>query len=106
MATGNVDRVRVGIIGTGAISQVVHLPILTERTDVTVAGVCDVDQPKAEAIAERFGVRHVVTDEELIADSEVDAVIICTPTYLHERLAVAALNAGKHVLVERPVALT
>jgi len=106
VATGNVDPVRVGIIGTGAISQVVHLPILTERTDVTVAGVCDVDQPKAEAIAERFGVRHVVTDEALIADPEVEAVIICTPTYLHERLAVAALNAGKHVLVERPVALT
>lgn len=98
--------VRVGIIGTGAISQVVHLPILTERTDVTVAGLCDSDRPKAEAIAERFGVGQVVTDEALIADPEVDAVIICTPTYLHERLAVAALNAGKHVLVERPMALT
>ncbi len=106
MAKGRVDPVRVGIIGTGAISQVVHLPILTERTDVTVVGVCDIDRPKAEAIAERFGVGHVVTDEALIADPEVDAVIICTPTYLHERFAMAALNAGKHVLVERPVALT
>ena len=106
MATSGVDPVRVGIIGTGAISQVVHLPILTERTDVTVVGVCDIDRPKAEAIAERFGVGHVVTDEALIADPEVDAIIICTPTCMHERLAVEALKAGKHVLVERPLALT
>lgn len=106
MATAKVDPVRVGIIGTGAISQVVHLPILTERADVKVVGLCDVDQPKAEAIAERFGVGRVVTDEALIADPDVDAVIICTPTHVHERLAVTALEAGKHVLVERPVALT
>ncbi|GMR14043.1 MAG: Gfo/Idh/MocA family oxidoreductase [Gemmatimonadota bacterium] len=106
MRTGSVDPVRVGIIGTGAISQIVHLPILTERPDVTVAGVCDIDQPKAEAIAERFGVANVVMDEGIITDPDVDAVIICTPTHQHERLAVAALEAGKHVLVERPVALT
>lgn len=106
MSKGDADRIRVGIIGTGAISQVVHLPILTERTDVTVAGVCDVDQPKAETIADRFGVQSVARDEDLITDDEIDAVIICTPTYLHENLAIAALQAGKHVLVERPLALT
>ncbi len=106
MSKGDADRIRVGIIGTGAISQVVHLPILTERTDVTVAGVCDVDQPKAEAIADRFGVERMASDDDLIGDDEIDALIICTPTYLHEDLAIAALQAGKHVLVERPLALT
>lgn len=100
------QRIRVGIIGTGAISQVVHLPILTERTDVAVAGLCDQDRRKAEAIADRFGVERVLEDQELIEDDETDAVIICTPTYLHEDLAVAALRQGKHVLVERPMAIT
>lgn len=98
--------VRVGLVGTGAIAQIVHLPILTERQDVTVVAVTDHEMHKARAIADRFGVARVLEFDELLDDDEIEAVVICTPNHLHEEQAVAALEAGNHVLVERPVALT
>ena len=98
--------VRIGVLGTGAVSQIVHLPILTERADVEVAAVSDSDVPKAKAIAARFNVKNVVTDQELLEGDLVDSVVISTPNHLHEVQALAALKAGKHVLVERPLALT
>ncbi|MCH7564770.1 MAG: Gfo/Idh/MocA family oxidoreductase [Gemmatimonadetes bacterium] len=61
--------------------------------------------PRSE-LENRDGVAAYGEYEDLLADSDVDAVVICTPTHLHEQLAIAALSAGKHVLVERPVALT
>lgn len=99
------DRIRVAVLGTGAISQVVHLPILCEREDVEVVGVSDEDVHKARSIADRFDVPRVLDDSELLAAPDVEAVVICTPNHLHERLAVEALDRGKHVLVERPLAL-
>ena len=98
--------VRIGVLGTGAVSQIVHLPILSERADVEVVAVSDTDVPKAKAIAARFNVKHVVTDHELLEGDLVDSVVISTPNYLHEEQGLAALKAGKHVLVERPLALT
>jgi predicted dehydrogenase len=100
------EPARIGILGTGAIAQIVHLPILGERSDVDLCAVSDLDEPKARELAGRFGVDRVLSDKALIADPELDAVVICTPNSLHEDLAVRALEAGKHVLVERPMALT
>jgi len=106
MTQTNHDPIKVGILGTGAVAQIVHLPIFTERTDADVVALADLDEPKAKALAGRFGVERVQTTEELLADPEVDAVVICTPHSLHGEQAVAALEAGKHVLVERPAATT
>lgn len=106
MRNGERETVRVGVLGTGAISQVVHLPILSEREDVDVLAVSDQDEHKAHTIAQRFGVPDVLTDEALLDDERVQAVVLCTPNHLHEEQAVAALEAGKHVLVERPLSLT
>lgn len=100
------EPVRVGLVGTGAVGQLVHLPILLERPDVEVVAVADRDERKARAIADRFGVDRVLDDAGLFADGEVEAVLICTPNHLHEDQAVAALDAGLHVLVERPLALS
>ncbi|MEJ2540595.1 MAG: Gfo/Idh/MocA family oxidoreductase [Gemmatimonadota bacterium] len=97
---------RIGIVGTGAVAQLVHLPICTERTDVEVVALADADTGKAGALAERFGVPRVETTEDLLQDDELDGVILCTPNHLHEVEAVTALEAGRHVLVERPMALT
>jgi len=58
--------VRIGVLGTGAVSQIVHMPILTDRPDVEVVAVSAADQPKARAIAGRFGVARVVSDEALL----------------------------------------
>lgn len=99
-------QLRIGVIGTGAIAQIVHLPVLMDLPGATVTAVCDRDYAKAKAIAARMDIRRVYqTDEELFASEEVDAVIICSPSHLHEQQATAALEAGKHVLVERPLAL-
>ncbi|HKJ91795.1 MAG TPA: Gfo/Idh/MocA family oxidoreductase, partial [Longimicrobiales bacterium] len=99
------EPLRVGLLGVGAIAQIVHLPVLA-TLDAEVVGVCDVASSTARSIADRFGVERVYgTDEQLIHDDAVDAVIICTPNHLHEAQAIQALAAGKHVLVERPLAL-
>ena len=100
------DPIRVGVIGTGAISQVVHVPIFAEREDVDLLVVADADEHKARALSQRFGVPHVSSAEETIARQDLDAVVICTPNHLHEEMAIAALEAGKHVFVERPLAIS
>jgi predicted dehydrogenase len=79
--------------------------MFSERPDVEVVAVSDPDTLKAEALAARFGVPRVRTDEEILADDEVQAVAICTPNHLHESLAIEALERGKHVLVEKPLAM-
>ena len=98
--------VRVGVLGTGAVSQIVYLPILAEREDVELAALSDVERHKARTLADRFAAGRVVDDAELFADPDLDAVFVCTPNHLHEEQAIRALEGGKHVLVERPVALT
>lgn len=101
------ENIRVGLLGLGAIAQVVHLPVLHSLEGVTLAGVCDVDKSKAAAIANRFGIPRVYkNDDEVFTDSELDAVVICTPSYLHHTQAIAALEGGKHVLVEKPLGMT
>jgi len=101
------DKVRVALLGLGSIAQVVHLPILSQLKYAELTGVCDVDRSKARAIAARFKIPTVFqSDAEAFASPDVDAVVICTPSHLHESQAVAALQAGKHTLVEKPLALT
>ncbi|HSJ25878.1 MAG TPA: Gfo/Idh/MocA family oxidoreductase [Longimicrobiales bacterium] len=101
------DKLRVGLMGVGAIAQVVHLPVLARLENVDLVAVCDVDQPRAQAIAARFGIPRVYTDDDdVFAADDIDAIIICSPSHLHESQAIAGLQGGKHVLVEKPLALT
>ena len=99
-------RVRIGVVGTGVIGQLMHLPILAERADVELSAVADLDLAKAKTIASRFGIPRVLDDEALVADDEIGGVVICAPSFVHEELATECLRAGKHVLVERPLALS
>jgi predicted dehydrogenase len=96
----------VAVIGAGAISQVVHVPVLSERDDVELLALSDLDEHKARSVAERFGVPEAVGPDGVLDRDDVDAVFLCTPNHLHEDLAVAALEAGKDVFVERPLATT
>lgn len=103
----NRPPVRVAVLGTGAIAQIVHLPILSRMRGVEVAAVVDTDRSKARTIAGRFGITSVPhTQEEALRDESIDAVVICTPSHLHEEHVVQALEAGKYVLCEKPLALT
>ena len=100
------ENLRVGLLGLGAIAQVVHLPVLHSLEGVELAGVCDVDRSKATAIASRFGIPRVYkSDDEVFRDPDLDAVAICTPSYLHHTQTIAALQGNKHVLVEKPLAI-
>jgi predicted dehydrogenase len=100
-------ELRVGLLGLGSIAQVVHLPILTELPGVKLVAVCDVDNAKARAIAARFGIPRVhASDTEVWRADDLDALVICTPSHLHAEQSIAALQAGKHVLVEKPLGLT
>ena len=101
------SALRIGLVGVGAIAQLAHLPVLSRMRGVKVAALCDNDGPKAGAIAERFEVPDVFTDfEDLLDAGAIDAAVVATPNHLHEPHALAALKAGVHVLVERPLSLT
>jgi predicted dehydrogenase len=107
MTMAATEDVRIGVLGLGAISQVVHLPVLTGMSGATIVAVCDADDQKAKALAARFGVSRVYRrDEEVFAADDLDAIVICTPNHLHEEQAIAGLESGKHVLVEKPLALS
>ncbi len=102
--TDGAAPIRLAVIGTGAISQVVHVPILAEREDVDLVALADTDAPKADTIAHRFDVAEVIEPEEALTRDDLDGVVLCTPNDTHEEMALQALEAGKHVFVERPIA--
>jgi predicted dehydrogenase len=95
----------VAVIGVGAIAQVSHIPALRRIPGVEIAALCDSDEEKAGRVAQRYGVRRIVDHVDgLLADQGIDAFVVCTPNYLHAPISIAALEAGKHVLCERPMA--
>src|SRR3954462_2362012 len=101
------ERLKVGIIGGGAIAQVAHLPVLKKMRGVDVQAICDTDLPKARALASRFGIKDAFDDiEELLRYEALDAVVVCSPNHLHESHILAALSANLHVLVEKPLTLS
>jgi predicted dehydrogenase len=101
------ERLKVGIVGGGAIVQVAHLPVLKKIRSVEVQAICDTDLPKARALADRFGVKDAFDDiEDLLRYEALDAVVICSPNHLHEPHILAALSANLHVLVEKPLAMS
>ena len=99
--------VRVAIVGTGAIAQVAHLPVLSKMRGVNIVALCDIDRAKARALADRFQVPDVYIDlEDLFSGSAPDAIVISTPSLLHQPYVLEAVAAGVDVLCERPLALT
>ncbi len=98
-------KVRLGLIGAGSIVQLRHLPFLRNYSEVEVVAIADIDRVKAVAIAERFGIKHPYRQaEDLLGRDDIDAVLISTPNNSHLSMVLAAFSAGKHVLVERPLA--
>ena len=96
------DTLRVGFVGLGRIADLGCLGYL-EHPRAQIAAVCDVDEALARRRGEAWGARRVYTDPaRLFADPEIDAVEILTPHHLHAELAIAALEAGKHVSLQKP----
>ncbi|HID05922.1 MAG TPA: Gfo/Idh/MocA family oxidoreductase [Armatimonadetes bacterium] len=100
-------KVRVGMIGTGQIAQMAHLPNFKGHPNVELVAVCDVVRERAERTAIAYDVPHVYTDyRQLLKRDDIDAVCICLPTFLHAKVVISALNSNKHVLCEKPPART
>ncbi|MFN4179849.1 MAG: Gfo/Idh/MocA family protein, partial [Armatimonadota bacterium] len=95
--------VRVAVIGTGGIAGA-HLDAYSKVAEAEVVAVCDIIPEKAENAAKRWNVPKWFTDyRKVLQLPEVEAVDICTPHAIHAPIAFAALKAGKHVLVEKPM---
>ena len=97
-------KLRVGVIGCGAIGQRRHLPEYAARCDVELAGVCDIKFPRAKEAAEKFGAAKAFKDYKDLLKLGLDAVSVCTPNYLHAPMSIDALKAQCHVLCEKPMA--
>lgn len=98
--------IRVGVIGAGGISHI-HLRTLTALPDVKVIAIADVVRSNAQMRADQFHIPSVFEDyHDLLALDEIEAVHVCTFNQAHQAPTVAALQAGKHVLVEKPMAAT
>ncbi len=100
------SKIRIGVIGAGNIGNV-HLDIFSKLSDdVELKAVTDVYLPLAEKRAEEYQIPTVhATAEDLINDAELDAVVVAVPNKYHAPLAIQALKSGKHVLLEKPMAI-
>ncbi|MBW3661197.1 MAG: Gfo/Idh/MocA family oxidoreductase [Gemmatimonadetes bacterium] len=101
------EPIKVGLVGAGAVAQVAHIPAYRRLRSVELVALCDAESPKLRALRERTGVATAVAElDDLLALEDLDAVDICLPTHLHKDAVVRALEAGKHVLCEKPLAPT
>ncbi|MFD1451038.1 MULTISPECIES: Gfo/Idh/MocA family protein [Oceanobacillus] len=99
---------RVGIIGAGGIAATVHIPnYLKQKNKVEIVALTDVAKENAKAVAKTFNINQVFTDhQEMLKEVELDAVSVCTPNKFHAEVTIAALQAGCHVICEKPPAMT
>jgi predicted dehydrogenase len=101
-----VDPVRLALVGCGRIAQVAHLPAVEKAEGVELVAVSDPSGAVARSVARRRGVAASTDQGSVWADASVEAVIVAAPDRFHHRLATEALAAGRHVLVEKPLAST
>ena len=98
-------KIKVGIIGAGAIGSV-HADNYKNVADAEVIALCDILPDKLEEKAARHGIPLKYTDyKELLANKDIEAVSICVPNNMHAPIAIDALKAGKHVMLEKPMCL-
>lgn len=96
---------KVGLIGTGGIAWKHARGIRAEQDELALAAACDVRAEALEALADEFDVpQRYASYRDLLAQGDIEAVVVLAPHDLHEEICTAALRAGKHVLVEKPIA--
>ena len=99
-------NVGVAVLGAGAVAQRRHLPEYAENRNAVIKGIFDLNPDRAAEIAEMYNCKVYASLDEVLADPEVEAVSVCVPNKFHAPYAIAALKAGKHVLVEKPMAIS
>src|SRR5262249_3956619 len=104
--SGVARTLRVGVIGCGVVAARGHLPALRAVSDIEVLAAADIDAERLHRVAETFRIpRRHADAAALLADPHIEAVAAFRPAPLHAEIALAALDAGKHVLLEKPIAL-
>lgn len=98
--------VNVVIIGCGGVALTRHVPAYEKMSDAKLYGFFDIVYDKVQQLAEKYSAKAYKSIDEVMSDPEVDAVVVCTATKYHSEIAIKALNAGKHVLCEKPMAST
>ncbi len=97
--------IKIGIIGCGKITEVRHAPEYSENPNCELVGFFDVDTEKSQAFAKQYNGKAFSSVEEMLK-SDIDAVSVCAANRFHAEISIQALNAGKHVLCEKPMATT
>jgi len=101
------SEVRVGVVGTGGFANQAHLPGYDAHPKAKIVGVCDIVPDRAKAAAGKFGAEIVTEDyNELVGRDDIDAIDVVTPNNVHVPVALAAVRAGKHVMCEKPLAMS
>jgi UDP-N-acetylglucosamine 3-dehydrogenase len=98
------SKVRVAVIGCGSISEKRHIPEYAANPNVELVAFCDIVNQRAEHYADLYGAKAYTNYEEMLQAEKPDAVSVCLPNALHAAASIAAVNAGAHVLVEKPMA--
>lgn len=101
------EKLKIAVIGCGQISRTQHIPNYIKSGIAEIKYVVDSFIERAESVAKEFNIPYAISDiDRVLADPEIDAVSICTPNASHAPISIAALNAGKHVLCEKPAAIS
>ena len=98
------SKLKIGVIGCGSIARFRHLPEYAANKNVEIVAVCDIVEDRVKETAETYNAKAYTNYEELLADESINAISVCLPNYLHAKVSIAASNAGKHVLCEKPMA--
>lgn len=101
------DQLRVGIVGCGEVAQIIHLPCLSRLPELfRVTALCDVSQTVLDGVGAQWNVqKRYLHYADLVDDPNVDVVLVANPNGYHAQVTLAAMAAGKHVLVEKPAAM-
>ena len=100
-------KVRWGVIGAGGIAERRTIPGMMQCENAELVAVMEIDPDRAEACRAKWGCKKAYTSEaDLLADPEIDAVYIASPVVFHAKQAMAAADAGKHILMEKPIAMS
>jgi myo-inositol 2-dehydrogenase / D-chiro-inositol 1-dehydrogenase len=98
---------KLGVIGCGHAAAISHLPALRYVPEIEVVAVADIDPVRLQHVADRFHIRGRFTDHRsLLADPTIEAVAVCVPAQFHVEVALAVLDAEKHLFLEKPLALS
>ena len=98
--------VKYGVIGCGAIAQRRHIPECIANPDSVLIGIAEFNQSRCDELGKQYGVKSFCDHKDLLKMGEIDAVVVSGPNALHAPQTIDALNAGKHVLCEKPMAVT